>query len=189
MSETKPTPKSTAWRNGLTGEAREAELRRAAAQQRKRRAARSEEQRLAENADLAVRGKKHYEENKETYNARSRARFRTHRDDARGYHLLRTYGISLEQEQEMLRAQGGACALCLRLFEPGTLKARKLARNVDHCHATGKVRGLLCTKCNNGLGSFEDNPETCRRAAEYLLRSRDASSYAVEEEDHVPDPA
>lgn len=62
----------------------------------------------------------------------------------------------------MLESQGGACAIC-RTKEPG-------GRNwcVDHCHDSGKVRGILCLECNAGLGKFKDNPDFLRRAIEYL---------------------
>jgi RNase P subunit RPR2 len=62
----------------------------------------------------------------------------------------------------MVAAQGGICAGCLRPLEPG----RKT--NVDHCHSTGRVRGILCPNCNTTLGLAYDNPETLERLAAYL---------------------
>lgn len=75
---------------------------------------------------------------------------------------LKQYGLTVGQFDEMLASQGSACAIC-RSTEPGY-------RNwsVDHCHATGRVRGLLCLLCNTGLGKFRDNPDLMRRAIEYL---------------------
>lgn len=72
----------------------------------------------------------------------------------------------------MHTAQGGVCAICGR---PETCKhkdgrTRRLA--VDHCHATGKVRALLCAACNNGIGRFEENIENIRRAIAYLEKHR-----------------
>jgi hypothetical protein len=49
---------------------------------------------------------------------------------------------------------------------------RKLRLNVDHCHVTGKVRGILCNSCNNGLGRFRDNPDLLLKAADYLQQAR-----------------
>lgn len=63
----------------------------------------------------------------------------------------------------MLAAQDGKCLICRRT-NPDS--AKPLA--VDHCHATNRVRGLLCHKCNTGLGSFDDNPELLVGAIAYL---------------------
>ena len=63
---------------------------------------------------------------------------------------------------DMLVAQGGVCAICRLTCQSG----KRLC--VDHDHATGKVRGLLCQKCNTVLGKMSDSPELLRRAAAYL---------------------
>lgn len=84
----------------------------------------------------------------------SRARNGGHRN----YHLLRRYGITAAQADEMLEAQGGLCAIC----------RTKPADHVDHCHLTGDVRGLLCFTCNAGLGNFGDSEQLLRLAADYL---------------------
>jgi hypothetical protein len=75
------------------------------------------------------------------------------------------YGISLEQYEEMLHNQGYGCAIC------GTKKPSERTKYfaVDHCHNTGKVRGLLCTKCNRGLGLFNDKTDVLQKAVKYLL--------------------
>lgn len=74
------------------------------------------------------------------------------------------YGITPEQYDEMLKAQGGVCKICLG---PDNGPWKRLA--VDHCHKTGRVRGLLCAKCNKGLGQFEDDPERLKKAITYLI--------------------
>jgi hypothetical protein len=74
------------------------------------------------------------------------------------------YGITLEQYDEMLVAQGGVCAVCKR--EPRD----DISLHVDHDHATGVIRGLLCFRCNNSLGDLGDDPEVMQAAALYLLR-------------------
>jgi len=78
----------------------------------------------------------------------------------RGY----LYGISQEDFDAMLTAQGGKCAIC------GTAewRGRHNRPHVDHCHATKAFRGILCDFCNRGLGIFEDDPARLRAAANYL---------------------
>ncbi len=75
--------------------------------------------------------------------------------------LRRFYGISIDTYESMLERQRGVCAICGQ--PPGE---RRLA--VDHKHDTGTVRGLLCEKCNRGLGLFRDDQALLRAAADYL---------------------
>lgn len=74
------------------------------------------------------------------------------------------HGLSLEAYDSMLENQGGGCAIC-GTKTPG---ARTGVFAIDHCHKTGRVRGLLCTNCNNGIGRFHDDPDRLQRAARYL---------------------
>jgi len=74
---------------------------------------------------------------------------------------LRKYGMTTDQYKAMLADQGGTCRIC-------TQTLRESSTHIDHDHATGRVRGLLCQKCNVGLGHFRDNPEILRCAAIYL---------------------
>jgi hypothetical protein len=74
-------------------------------------------------------------------------------------HVLKVYGLTPLEYQKLLEDSGGICAICKTVLkEP----------NVDHCHTTGKVRGVLCWNCNTGIGKFKDSPEILIRAAEYL---------------------
>lgn len=94
-------------------------------------------------------------------------------DRQRGHNLKSKYGITSTEYDEMLAAQDGVCAVCRQpetRYDPRWRVTRRLA--VDHCHTTGKVRGLLCFEHNSGLGKFADDPELLRAAAEYLERSR-----------------
>jgi hypothetical protein len=77
---------------------------------------------------------------------------------------IKNFNISPEAFERMREAQGGKCAICDRLEADC---GRKLA--IDHCHRTGKVRGLLCSPCNTGLGCFKDSTETLALAISYLL--------------------
>lgn len=74
-------------------------------------------------------------------------------------HLRSRYGITIDQYEEMLQRQGGLCAICHIAHE-------KLV--VDHCHGTGRVRGLLCNTCNAGIGYLQDDPLLVFRAVSYL---------------------
>lgn len=75
---------------------------------------------------------------------------------------LRQYGLTGEQFRAMNEMQRGLCAICSRPPRSG----KRL--NVDHCHATGKVRGLLCTRCNTALGAFGDTAEMLTVALLYV---------------------
>lgn len=77
--------------------------------------------------------------------------------------LKRAYGISFEDYKAMEVAQDGKCKIC-----GGTTLYRGTRFAVDHCHITGKVRGLLCTKCNSGLGMFNDDINLISAAISYL---------------------
>lgn len=83
---------------------------------------------------------------------------------------LRKYGLTPETFAALLDRQGGVCAICRK---PETTKQphRKSGDEslaVDHCHETGKVRGLLCFMCNTALGKFNDDPDLMRRAIAYI---------------------
>jgi hypothetical protein len=78
--------------------------------------------------------------------------------------LKANFGITLEFYFEMLEAQKGVCFVCKQTCKTG----RRLA--VDHCHATGRIRGLLCHACNCALGRTNDDPEILRGLANYLER-------------------
>jgi hypothetical protein len=83
-------------------------------------------------------------------------------------HRLRCiYGISLEEYDAMLDRQGGVCAICKRKPDEGK------ALFVDHCHVTGRVRGLLCGKCNSVLAFGNDDPDILRAAIAYLQAARE----------------
>lgn len=82
---------------------------------------------------------------------------------------VRLYGVSRQQYLDMLKAQGGRCAICGRTADDVTSgDPRQKELSVDHCHATGKVRALLCAGCNTGLGKFFDNPDLMEKAARYV---------------------
>ena len=90
---------------------------------------------------------------------------------AKCQNLRKGYNITLEEYEKILESQNGVCAICEQketAVKRGTKEARMLA--VDHCHSTGKVRGLLCTRCNTAIGHLEDSTELLRKAILYLER-------------------
>lgn len=86
---------------------------------------------------------------------------------ARSKWNLARYGLNREKYAALFKAQDGVCAICK---QPETVvrgsKVKELA--VDHDHSTGRVRGLLCTRCNNGIGFFLDDPSRMQAAIAYL---------------------
>jgi hypothetical protein len=90
---------------------------------------------------------------------------RKHQIWKREWFLKHTYGITLEDETRMIKEQSGRCAICGDpLNSPGI--AGPFC--IDHDHSTGKIRGLLCDKCNRGIGCFNDDPKNLKSAIEYL---------------------
>lgn len=87
----------------------------------------------------------------------------------RNRQLKYKYGIDLKIYREMLEEQKGGCRICGASSNNALYGINKTDNfSVDHCHDTGKVRGLLCNQCNRALGFFKDDPELLRKAANYL---------------------
>ena len=80
--------------------------------------------------------------------------------------ILSKYGITKDEYNSMLTEQGGVCAICrkenTRKYNTGLI--------VDHCHKTGKIRGLLCHKCNVSIGLLEESPDLFRKAIRYIMK-------------------
>lgn len=91
-------------------------------------------------------------------------RYQRTRVETRERHLVRNYGVTLAVYERMLTAQSGRCAICQRTED----SQRHGVFHVDHCHATGTVRGLLCRGCNHLLGHVKDDPAVLERAIAYL---------------------
>jgi len=83
---------------------------------------------------------------------------------ARNSKLKKAYGITLKEYNKMLAKQDECCAICKTDIPNG----KGNTFHVDHCHETGKVRGLLCSNCNTSLGGFKDNPTLLTKAIKYL---------------------
>ena len=109
--------------------------------------------------------KRHPESNYKIVKAWKARHPEVHRARAKAYHrkwiINKKWNLSDAEWHSILKAQGGGCAIC---------KWNSTEKNlsVDHCHETERIRGLLCGKCNRGLGMFLDSPKLLRKAARYL---------------------
>jgi hypothetical protein len=91
--------------------------------------------------------------------------------ERKGKEIERLYGITLKDYEHLYILQNGVCAICRK---PEGRKG-KVFLVVDHDHETGKVRGLLCSNCNSGLGFFKDSLESLSSARQYLKSSSGSS--------------
>lgn len=100
----------------------------------------------------------YYQKNKEEFFHKTRKQ-----------HLKKKFNITIEDYKNLLDNQSNKCAIC----ESNSAK-NKLNKNfsVDHCHRSGKIRGLLCNKCNAGIGYFEDNVHFLKNAIKYLEKNK-----------------
>lgn len=100
--------------------------------------------------------------------------FIKHEDKPHAYTILHRFKMSADDYYSMLEKQNGLCAICKK---PETQLKKKYNKvkmlSVDHCHSTGKIRGLLCHQCNAGLGSFKDSVTYLASAIDYIKASTD----------------
>ncbi len=117
-----------------------------------------------------ARVKRWQQENAERLNAYHREyRQRPERKTReRETYLLRKYGITLEDYDRRLEEQGGVCAICKEA------RPEERTLHVDHDHVTGKIRGLLCFRCNNAIGDLRDDIDLVFRMLDYLDRDDEA---------------
>jgi hypothetical protein len=108
--------------------------------------------------------KEYYHANRERIDARQRARYQKNKGKLLRANRLGTYGLRPADYDRMFAEQSGVCAICRKVVV-GNLC-------VDHNHETRQVRGLLCRKCNTGLGNFQDSPDLILTAHAYLERHR-----------------
>jgi hypothetical protein len=84
------------------------------------------------------------------------------------------YGITFAQAEQLLKEQGGRCAVCgykVAFIEEPKDRNSPIKAVVDHCHRTGKVRGILHDRCNRALGFLLDSADIAESAADYLRRN------------------
>lgn len=91
------------------------------------------------------------------------------------YHYKNSYGISYEDVENILQEQDMKCICCSKsIYMPTKDVPRKDYAVIDHCHVTGKMRGLVCSPCNTGIGQLGDNLEGVMKAARYLEKAEES---------------
>lgn len=143
--------------------------------------------------DLLLDSKARKSANNKSFYARNkrleyRAEWRRKNPDKVRQHLLkRNYGLGPGEYERILQAQGGGCAIC------GTTKSETIREKfmaVDHDHDSGEIRGILCSRCNKGIGHMHDSPLLLARAIAYLAvaHCRDPLAIARAKAAAVSDP-
>ncbi len=109
--------------------------------------------------------KRYRDQNPEKSRACVAAWRKAHPGWKRAQNLRANFGITVAEYNALLVKQGGVCAICGETCGTGKMLA------VDHCHKSGKIRGLLCFDCNSGIGKLKDDVEMLHRAISYLQAS------------------
>lgn len=125
---------------------------------------------------LKTRNKENHNKNAKTYRVKNKEKLRINSlnsyykepEKRKNSFYVARYGITLENAKTLLKQQFEKCSIC---YVPISVEVNALnVAHVDHCHTTGKVRGLLCSSCNTGLGLFKDSSNNLIRAIEYLKK-------------------
>ena len=115
---------------------------------------------------LKTKNKEYYLNHKEKLKTKHKEYYNKHKEEFKKYHLKNRYSLSISKFNNLLLAQNMKCAICkepLDLQNPHNV-------NIDHDHKTGKIRGILCNKCNVAIGLLRDNPEYAYSAFIYLKK-------------------
>ena len=105
---------------------------------------------------------------KQCNSKKAKKRYRKHKSEHKNAQLKNDFGITLKQYKKMVNSQNNVCAICRKLE-----KIKNKSLSVDHCHKTGRIRGLLCSRCNTGLGLFQDSTDNLKQAIVYLKKIKE----------------
>jgi len=119
--------------------------------------------------EVQKRKKDYYHAHKEKYSKMSAVWMKNNRARLNEQRIIKTYGVDMSWFHRQYVIQGGVCAICGSSVDPVTTKNT----HIDHCHTTGKVRGILCHLCNRGIGHFKDSIDTLESAIKYLKANGD----------------
>lgn len=100
----------------------------------------------------------------------SRDWYKNNIERKKDYDLKRHFGIGIKEYKEMLEKQNNSCAICKQKETSTCKKGNTMRMAVDHCHTTGKIRGILCSNCNKGIGSLKDSIDNLKNAIIYLTK-------------------
>lgn len=123
-----------------------------------------------DNKDNILKYQKKYSENnpkvKKYHSDYYKEWYKKNKHYVRKHHLKNSYNVTIEEYNTLFEKQNGCCAICGKHQSEFILPLF-----VEHCHKTGKVRGLMCNKCNVGIGCFEDNPIIINNALKYINKN------------------
>lgn len=118
---------------------------------------------------LTTKKKEYYSKNRQEILKKKKTYNKEHSEERREFQRVKKFGITNIQYKDLLIKQNDVCAICLKsetAVDPRTNLKMNLA--IDHNHVNGEIRGLLCTKCNRGLGYFQDDSSLLNKAKDYL---------------------
>jgi len=119
------------------------------------------------------KAKKNYLKHRIKYSEQSKEFYKNHPEITKNQKLMRDFGITLEQYNTLAKEQNNVCRLCGKTeSQIDSRKNTQRSLSVDHNHVTGKIRGLLCSTCNVGLGMFKDDTNLLHSAINYLNRNK-----------------
>jgi hypothetical protein len=107
---------------------------------------------------------KHYRSKKDYYNKLQRNYREENRDKFKQWRLKRNWNLTVEEFNSMINTQSNKCFICETTFSD--VKGKR--PNVDHCHSTGRIRKLLCTKCNTAMGLLNENVSILSKMINYI---------------------
>lgn len=116
-----------------------------------------------------IRLNKYIKENKEHVKNKHKEYWDRNKDKSKNNALYRKYGISLSDYQKMFAEQLGVCAICYQA-EVATINNIRKTLSVDHNHTTGKIRGLLCYRCNSALGLLKEDEKLIMSTLFYIKK-------------------
>jgi hypothetical protein len=145
---------------------------------RKEALAYQKEYRKAHKKENSKRSKAYYEANKKAIRAKQKKAYHANREKINSrrkvLNFLNKYGMTFQDLEHLWQRQKKRCPICKRCI-PNPCRQRSSKTHVDHCHKTGKVRGLLCCSCNLGLGSLQHSVSNHKRAIKYLQKANHVS--------------
>ena len=111
----------------------------------------------------SLRSKNYYTKNKKELILKTKTYALENKEKIKSAKMRRKFGIAIEEKILLFAKQGNKCAIC-------GCTENNVGRDwdIDHCHKTGKIRGILCSNCNRGLGLFQDSSEYLKQACKYL---------------------